>query len=72
MRVACLRAPERNIGGHFAERTKSLKFLLKVASLRRADVFPIVFRRERSGDRKYVCASQAMLKSVFFHFRYNI
>ena len=31
MRVACLRAPERNMGGYFAERTKSLKFLLKEA-----------------------------------------
>ena len=31
-----------------------------VISLRSADVFPVVAsRRERSDDRKYVCASQA-------------
>ena len=28
-------------------------------SLRTADVFPVVFQKERSDDRKYVCGSQA-------------
>ena len=40
------------------------KIVEVACSLRSADVFPVVASRERSDDRKYVCASQARLLDI--------
>ena len=49
------------------EKKKSGLCYLTYNSLRTSEVFPVIaslliFRRERSDDRKYVCCSQAILK----------